>query len=358
MSPRRLVTWEWSISKQGNAEGENDDACRVERIPNDGGAETILIAMSDGATEAVYSGHWARALVDAAEADWPSIGPDLEARLLPIRQSFQPFDPQAELPWYVREKFLTQGSQATLLAATLTQAAAHGVFSLRAVAVGDSCLLLFRITDREYAYRAFPLEKAGDFGADPVLVRNRPSASPLKYQQFEAEMHSGDVLLVCTDAVAKWAMDCLESGGANLLFDALLHLTATVPATAPETDQPAPEMPEDAVEQPLSYWQRLLQKLRRDRTAPPRDREEAAIEAPGEPALADPALAGSPDFADFVGRYRQQDAKPRMRNDDSTLVVCASLGADVRFRSGQAILRAHRDAAGKLPVHCRQEFQS
>lgn len=322
MSQPRLATWDWSVAKQGNAEGENDDACRVERIPGEGGVETLLIAISDGATEAVYSGRWARALVEAAEADWPEIGPGIEVRLLPVRQKFQPFDPQAELPWYVREKFLTQGSQATLLTVTVSPEAS-GVFGLKAVAMGDSCLLLFHISEEEYAYRAFPLDSAADFGANPMLVRNQPSPVPRKYQKFDAQMRAGDLLLACTDAVAKWAMDCLESGGANQLFDALCRLTSHAPAAAPQPDQPE-------AEHQSSWREWLVHKLRLDRAAP--------IAVPEQPLPAEPL-----DFAEFVARCRQPDTNPRMRNDDATLVVCAC---------GHDVLLAHRDAAGRLPVRC------
>src|SRR5205807_1784784 len=105
----------------------------------------LLIALADGATEAVFSGPWARALVGAAGPDWPGLdGAGLSQKLEPVCRAFAPLAPDQAAPWYVRNKFQSQGSQATLLVAAVSRAPGAASMVVRASAVGDCCLLLFQ----------------------------------------------------------------------------------------------------------------------------------------------------------------------------------------------------------------------
>src|SRR5438045_822885 len=85
----------WTIAKDGNTPEQNEDAARVEAC--DGG---VLLAVADGASEAVYAGHWARALVAAVEADWPACDDvALTERLDRVRAAFAPIAPDEVVPW-------------------------------------------------------------------------------------------------------------------------------------------------------------------------------------------------------------------------------------------------------------------
>src|ERR1700737_2215298 len=102
----------WSLPKGGNTTEQNDDAWRVESIPGDAGPEGVLVSLADGGTEAIYSGQWARHLVQSAQADWLLLGDaELNERLQAVRASFSPLAAgENPLPWFVRDKLRTQGS--------------------------------------------------------------------------------------------------------------------------------------------------------------------------------------------------------------------------------------------------------
>lgn len=256
----------WSLAKAGNVAAQNEDAYKIERLAN-GESETVLIALSDGATEAVYSRLWAKALVDASRADWPTLcDDDLSDCLKELGRGFSPMNTAAPVPWFVRNKFLSQGSQATLLVVTLEASGDAGAIKLRAVAVGDCCLIAFRQTGDALA---FPLRSSEEFGLTPALVRNR-SDEPLRFDRFEMTLAAGDLLLVASDAVAKWTLQRLELNQKRLLLEEVLALIAP-----PETS-----------------------------------------------TAADADVAPSP-FETFIERYRVAAPLLHMRNDDSTLVFCS-----------------------------------
>jgi hypothetical protein len=214
----------WTAPKAGHEEGQNEDAWRT-TFAQGGDRFTLLVAVADGATEAVYSRPWARALVESAAADWPALGDgELNARLDEARAAFKPFAEGAEMPWYVQTKWLTLGSQATLLVATVEGERGAGEVEVRAVAVGDSCLLLFR--QGEPQALSFPVESSEGFGVNPALVRSR-FRDALAFRRLPpTPLRPGDLLVACTDAVGKWALKCAESGRTRLIFDALLELLA------------------------------------------------------------------------------------------------------------------------------------
>lgn len=359
-----LFQQSWIAPKQEYTDEQNEDACRIELTQQDNGPATLLIAVSDGASGAVYSRLWSRALVEAIGSDWPVLGDEeLTARLRQVRQEFKPLDSVAEVPWYVKTKLLTEGSQATLLVATVACAENPDSVEVRAVSVGDSCLLLFTRADLQV--HSFPIGNSNDFGVNPSLVGtlNRP----LEYSRLPPTlMRPGDFLLVCTDAIGKWVMQCLESGASNLFFEVLLELLT------PDTDGHNPSVGASSVQvnsQPNAYGivpsagsisqsfpappARSASRLRRilgwfgwrqsrleQRPAPPEPvmvapqaSEVASPEQPSlvnnepevetsSPATTESGIATHSKFQRFVQQYRGPQAKPRMRDDDSTLVLC------------------------------------
>ena len=295
----------WSLPKGGNTAQQNDDAWRVESIPDDPGPRGLLVALADGATEAVYSGQWARHLVQSAQADWPLLGDaELNERLETLRASFSPMVAEEKpLPWYVRDKLRIQGSQAALLLASILAAGEGTYFAIKAVSVGDCCLVLLRANGE---LRAFPIETVADFGVHPALVGTR-SDMPLICTRWEDQLNPGDVLLVCTDAVAKWAMQCWEAHQTDALFGWLIRLLSPTDAVSIQTAPDAANYPADV-----------------------------------EPA----SRIGLPnaDFSEFVQANRAAKDALRMRNDDSTLVVCLPLrghSLDAHVEALKVIKRQH-----------------
>ncbi len=223
----------WTRPKAGNTADQNEDACRVVAYLTADGADGLFIAVSDGATEAIYSRQWAQALVAAAEPHWPLLTDrEIDARLAGLRASFSPFPPGKEIPWFARDKFRLQGSQATLLvvaiepepagagsAATIEAQSRRDQestgtgeepggagFTVRAAAVGDSGLFLFR---SDGTVDAFPATKSEDVGVSPALVTSLPRpVGPVA--RWEGRMQPGDMLALATDAVEKWLLELVE----------------------------------------------------------------------------------------------------------------------------------------------------
>ncbi|MCP4660857.1 MAG: protein phosphatase 2C domain-containing protein [bacterium] len=266
-----LVCQAWSVPKAGSAPEENEDAFRIGRS-DDGGAG-VLLCVADGATEAIYSRRWARTLVAAAEPRWPELDDGaLRAELDRVRAGFSPLGESMEHPWYVRDKFLAQGSQSTLLVVGV-EPGADGRSTVRAVAVGDGCALLLKA---DGTWRGFPIEASGAFGSSPDLVRSLPQPD-LAFARWRAEMELGDVLLAATDAVAGWALECVERGRVELLWELLLAL----------------------------------------------------FDAPADACASQPLVA-----------LRQAcGSRPRMRNDDATLIGCIPTPADERIEARRTLVK-------------------
>lgn len=303
----------WSVQKSPNDPVQNEDAWFVGAGQDQQGAPLAWIAVSDGATESVYSGEWARSLVQSADPLWPALSPeDLDGELQKVRERFVPVPPGEEVPWYARTKFVTEGSQATLLAATISPVGHTGAAVLRAVAVGDSSLLLLRSSGQ---LESFPVTSSREFGTRPDLVRNR-RPNQVQIHRLEWALQSGDIVLACTDAIGKWVLECFETERGPMVIQAVRGILAgdvTVRADVEEVG----EVFEAHEEEPHPSGLQLLSDLVRRLThrSEPRARIEAA------PAPRPPLQPLT--FDDFVTERRQNGSVPKMRNDDSTLVVFA-----------------------------------
>jgi hypothetical protein len=180
----------------------------------------MLLALCDGAGSTVYAGPWARALATAAEPDWPDLGDaGLTAELDEARGRFLRAQPD-DLPWYMAHKLAREGSQAAFLTVTFASKPDAGEVGLRAVAVGDCTLILFR---RDGSVTSFPLSKSGQFGLSPRLVSTKPQPS-LPYDRWDASVKPGDLIVACTDAVGKWMLEGVESADRAPIFGLLLDL--------------------------------------------------------------------------------------------------------------------------------------
>lgn len=354
-----LFCQEWAIQKAGLSPEQNEDACLIRILKQEDDSPLWLIAVADGATEAVYSRLWARRLVEAAGPDWPALrDEDLGEQLKQIGKEFSPIEPGKDVPWFVRNKYMDQGSQATLLVATVTGSTVAEAFHIRAVSVGDCCLLLFKAGGEVIS---FPMRHSDEFGVNPVLLGNR-LPKPARYDRWEGEVEPGDMILLATDAVSKWALQCLERQQSALLFESLLGLlgldtsdcspSVEGPSSADsrrdtsemEVDETRSDKSLDA-EKPagrLAWFRHLwpwsnqlpvephestesvdAQPPMPDSTAQQRDDAgESAASQTAVPAEAQAVADSQLKFEQFIERYRASDSELHMRNDDSTLVVC------------------------------------
>jgi hypothetical protein len=292
----------WTLPKDGNTTEQNEDAWRLASFVQGAWRQGIQLTLADGTTEAVYSGLWARTLAAAAEPDWPALGPgEWEERLDEVKKSFTPFDRDGSVPWYVRNKYLTQGSQATLLTATLSQEPGLPGRMLRALAVGDCCLFLLRPRAQIFA---FPLIESEQFGQNPALIISRPQRL-LSVQRCEALVQPGDLLLACSDALARWILQIAEVNEFDRVFDVLTDLLAIEQANLWNGSSSGPEW------RGWKHWLKSMRSWIRSDV----DEFDMPVES----------LTSADEFQEFVDRMRGSENLPRMRNDDTTLILCLPL---------------------------------
>ncbi len=193
--PRRLraeLRVQQVMPKAGNRPEECEDALAVAR-------EGATLAMSDGASSAIFARLWAELLTRQYAAD-PTL--DLTPSWLEApRHAFTEQFAGRSLPWYTAEK-LREGSFATLLGLQLDLAGGRW----QAVALGDSCLFQIR---RGRLIASFPLTDPDDFGNTPFLVPSAPHLAEraLRAQQrASGTLEPGDSLVLATDALAQWLL--------------------------------------------------------------------------------------------------------------------------------------------------------
>jgi hypothetical protein len=111
---------------------------------------------------------------------------------------------------------LLEGAGTTLLWIELSSmTAADGVarpYRLRAYSIGDCCLFHIR---GKVVLESFPIIESSRFESNPQVLRSVfKRTDTVAFETLETECHPGDLLLLCTDAVAAWTMRQWESGGA------------------------------------------------------------------------------------------------------------------------------------------------
>lgn len=185
--PQLRVAWA-TVPKAGSRLDENEDAAAWSETAG-------RFAVSDGATESIYSREWARILADAYVAGELASPDGALARLAATWADRLP--PASDVPWYVAEK-ARSGAHATLVGLTL-----HPDGSFRADAVGDACLFL----EHGGTVTSFPLGTVQEFGSTPDLLRSVAIDVDLvvrAWRTWEGAWVSGDLFVLASDAVAAY----------------------------------------------------------------------------------------------------------------------------------------------------------
>jgi len=174
-----------------------------------------VAVIADGVASGIFSRLWAGILTEAVLFDMPNLDdPEAFARWLTLRREAWAAEINvSRLAWHQKPK-LRSGAFSTLLWVCLLPDAGSGepgAGRLRAFAVGDSCL--FHVRQGELL-RSFPVQRAAELEADPLVIGsvdlNRDQL--LKFHSLDESCRSGDLLVLCTDAVAAWALGLYESG--------------------------------------------------------------------------------------------------------------------------------------------------
>ena len=200
----------FKLAKDVGHPDENQDACQAD-------AEQGIAAIADGVATGIFSRNWARILTEAVVADTPDPN-DKEAFgrwLAERRETWSAGIDVAELAWFQKPK-LREVAFSTLLWVEILPLDEHDrqpqdPWRLRGFAVGDSCL--FHVRDGELL-RTFPVENAEELEKDPVVIGsvdlNRDEL--LEFKSLDEFCRPGDVLVLCTDAVADWALRRRDAG--------------------------------------------------------------------------------------------------------------------------------------------------
>jgi hypothetical protein len=202
-----------SLQKAGNTASENEDAFAPEGATRHEGT-TLHVAVADGATESLFSGHWARLLARAFSQGEAQDAQGLLDVLPGLQKQWHQHVGGKPLPWYAEEK-LREGAFATLLGVRLQEALTRdGLGTWAALAVGDSCVFQVR---EDRLLRSFPLEQSAAFGSTPFLLSTHGHQNARVGPQVRTasgDLRDGDTLLLMTDALACWFLAEHERGHA------------------------------------------------------------------------------------------------------------------------------------------------
>ena len=175
-------------------------------------------AIADGVSSAVFSGQWSRIVTEALIHQTPDLHDAAAFRqwLKDIRATWLSQIDLPRLPPNLQAKLRQVGGAfCTLLWLDLQslQEPADGRFRLKAYALGDTSLFHVR---NATLLRSFPMTYSAEFDADPMSLCsvdwNRDQN--LEFKSLEVDCEIGDLVVLATDAVAKWILATIEAGGA------------------------------------------------------------------------------------------------------------------------------------------------
>jgi hypothetical protein len=232
-SPLQASIASYHLHKGGGSESDYEDAFAMS--PEGDNREVmdvsnLRIAISDGASESVLAGLWARSLVDHFVRTPPDILCSSEgfahqavvaSKLWDATLSDYVAQREAEgrpIQWYEQPK-IDRGAYATLLtvgfsspqnAGDLLESSAGSAWS--AAAIGDC--VLFHVREDELI-TAFPMTNSADFGFNPDLLNSRNRDAALiadRVRLSTGTLRQGDDLYICSDALAAWFLGQTEHG--------------------------------------------------------------------------------------------------------------------------------------------------
>jgi len=210
MTGMRFESRVFRLGKDVEHPERNQDAYRID-------AGRGIAAIADGTTTGIFSRPWARILTEAAVADTPQPGDEkaFAGWLAAQRETWTSQIDVSNLAWFQRPK-LREGAFSTLLWIRLSPCdeddrKPQPNWRLHCCAVGDSCLFHVR---QGKVLQTFPLQTAEQLEADPVVIgsMNLNRDQFLEFASIDESCRPGDLLVLCTDAVAEWWLRAHESG--------------------------------------------------------------------------------------------------------------------------------------------------
>ena len=170
------------------------------------------VALALGTESSLFASHWSQTLAEEA-----------------VSAPFEPFDPATFAPWLksCREKWTKRIEGMGLawfevagLARACPQSSLEwihvasvepGVWQLEAFMVGDCCLLHYR---NEELAKAFPSPDQVGASSAPIFLdgSDRQRDGLLRPIVLRERCAAGDILILCSGAMARWAVCCQDSG--------------------------------------------------------------------------------------------------------------------------------------------------
>lgn len=200
----------FKLAKDADHPEQDEDAYGID-------AARGIASVADGVASAIFSRQWAGILAAAAVADTPDPN-DKESFTRWLAQRRQAWSEQIDvtgLAWFQKAK-LPMGAFSTLLWVRVLPTeedcpGQFGAYRLHCCAIGDSCL--FHVRNGELV-RTFPVHKAAELEADPIVLGSVDLSRDqlMEFVTLDELCYPDDLLVLCTDAIAAWALRRIESG--------------------------------------------------------------------------------------------------------------------------------------------------
>ncbi len=185
-----------------------EDAFRVD-------SERGLAAICDGVASTLFSGRWASILAESVIAAPPRVHDPaaMEAWLKQSREAWSSTVDEQALAWHQKAKLLEGAGTTLLWVQVVPPSVADGIprpFNVWGYAVGDCCLFHVRSGN---VLQTFPIQDSSRFEDNPHVISSVfKRADIVAFEAMETQCRPGDMLVLCTDAVASWIMRQLEAG--------------------------------------------------------------------------------------------------------------------------------------------------
>ncbi len=204
----------------GNRPDENEDSFWP--LKADDSLSSFTAAISDGATQSIFSGAWSKLLVEHfGKAGFSKDHVSFRKEVHALQERWLEKAMEKPLPWYAEHKVL-QGAFASLLTIRIIKSSEP--FSLRwsSAAIGDSCL--FHLRGNKFLCSS-PLNCSGGLDANPHLICSNESANREIEREIipvEGQCQIEDSFFLVTDMVARCIFRMMEVE--ELPWDPLLKI--------------------------------------------------------------------------------------------------------------------------------------
>jgi hypothetical protein len=168
----------------------------------------VRIAAADGATDAIFSGLWARMLVKSYGKHRMN-AKNLLQRVSRLGQVWNKVVQQRPLPWYAEER-IRAGAYAAFIGVELAQEHDQASGTWSALACGDSCFFQMR---NDKVLCSFPRSHSQEFSNKPFLLSSAVNSNLDEIHVADGSWEEGDCFYLMTDALAIWFLSACEQEG-------------------------------------------------------------------------------------------------------------------------------------------------